>query len=811
MYAPGPPCGEGTAWSSARVAGKMPITIARLNTDPHLDMGIVSKRDADEGKVPFQAIDATQFELMSALFSANPDVRAAFEAIERGLFAGRVILTGVRVDPVTEGHIQREYVALASACICDILRYGFTLVTFNRETGLPFTIPPSLVTIQHRSVIGGPSEYRVTPAQTAASLGHMWQHTSAGQPRPFDDVIVFEKNAPDAGGHLTSPISALMSMEVFRHSMRQQAAIAWRALANPAMVTVSKETSVAEETFNRDMRGIGESDALALQTADVMDRARAMRERRQMEMREQLTAEMNARRNGPGGAADQARRALYGASLTGGLGGGALQLDPLTRAPLYSGPYGSSPADDIPIMSLPTNHDVRPAPVRQAPQGLADADETAESDVAKIMGVPTAMWAGQRRAAVATNQTALTTFYSTLQMWRADLGVILHPVLMFAFGDLRLEQLREFTRLGGCFEDEVSESDGGASDSEDDSDGASASSGELREGDADDSDGDMYVGRRIANRRLTRARPRRHSSKRKRPSKRTPGAGTGEEDASARTLDAGERDAKAAGTAGAAEGARQAVAQREKVLKRNKPTGSPGEGGEQKTQGAPRKRLPRKRARRASRFTPNEDLSITFPALLDQPMIERLHEIGAVKWDTAMDFLSSYLGVDRSLLSDKQLEAATGLSLAEETKKSRKREQEAADMSLDATEQKMKLDAKAAKDASAVAKAAAAAPQAAAKPKPKPKPKAAASSSEPKKADSPKKPKKKKSDSKGSGADDSDSGDSSSSSDDSSGPGGAKQQRETKGAKGAMKKRPNSGEQTSKTGKKLDRSKNPGK
>ena len=746
------------------------MTIARLNTESASGIEFLNARDAAEGKRPFVDIPDTQFEIMTSLFECNPAVRAAFEAIERGIFAGQVILTGVRVDAVTARHVQREYVTMAISCIRDLLRFGFVMITFNRETGLPYTVPPALVRVQHRSVIGGPSEYRILPSQSTGSSINLWGAANAAQPRPYDDIIVMEKFPPDVSGHLTSPISALLSMEVFKQTMRQQAAIVWRANANPAMITVSKEASVAEETLRRDFGAIGEADALALQTADVMDRARAARERRQAEMREQMTAEINARRRGAG-ASDQARRALFGASLTGG-GTGVLQVDPLTRVPMYGGAMGASAADDIPILPLPMNHDVRAAPTRQAPQGLAEVDETAEADVAMITGVPSAMWSGQRRTSVATNQTALVTYNATLQMWRTDLQIVMEPVLIFAFGDLRLDQLRAYARSGGNLDDMGKED----SDSE-------------REGEGGDDAGE--------------------DAKAQAGPPKAKGA-DGARDAHDRALEAATREGAAAG---ASEGARQAVAEREKVRERNRPT---ADGGKQRRTGK-RSASPVGRGGGASaaqkkkkrgQLLPNEKLGITFPAMLDQVTIERLHEIGAIEWTTAMDLMSSYLGIDRALLTDKQLEATTGRPLAAETLKARKREEEAADIDLDAKEQQMKLDAKAAKEATAAAKTA-----------PKPgagasKPAAAAGGGEKKKSGASEEEKKKapkpapkkhkaKPDSK---SEDSDDTDDSSDDDDDNGNGNKK------GAKVPRKKRPAETKSAeTKTGAKVDRAKNPGK
>ncbi len=599
----------------------MPVEIAVLNTSSPYGSDFLSDADAAEGKPPFVPIPPHQFQIAKALWECVPDIRTAFEAISRGLFAGNVIVTGVKLTERQERQVQHTYVPMMNKCIRDLLCYGFVLVTINRKTKLPYVIPPTLVRVDFRTGIGGPNEYRIMPC--AENRG---AYLMAVDPAPMDDILVFEMCAPDEGGNLTSAITSLLSSEVFRQSIRNNAAIAYRAMSNPGIFTESKEASLADKMQQRDFTNIGESEALAVHHADVIEQMRALRERHQLAIRANAFAEATG--NGTHGLGrDAGRRSVFGA-------GSKLRFDPVTRLPIYGSDGGDGGVFDMQIFPLPINHTARPAPLPQAPAGLVDADETAEADVAKVMGCPTAMWSGARRVAVATNQTALTTWYTTLQGWRSDLQHISETIMVFTFGDARREQLRVFAETGG--------------------------SGEVSESEEEGRDANPT--KRVAD--AAEGGPRKKRRKRQR-----------------------------------AEGGRHSdpiVSEKQLRRAHGETVSDSSEEEKEEEEEKPKPRTSRKR-RAESSVEASSKISITFPALLDQSMIQNLLELGAITWDTAMDFLASYLGINRALLTDERLEPTTGQPLAQETIKARRLEQTAAKVNIDVTKEKAAADAAAAK------------------------------------------------------------------------------------------------------------------
>lgn len=616
----------------------MPVTIATLNTDEITTTEFVSAASqARDGKGRFNTIAPGEFATMDSMFDTSADCRAAYEAICAGLLCGPIMLSGMEVDERLERQMQSEYRVLCANAIRDLLRYGLVVITIDRKTMLPYTVLPTLLRVQHRSIIGGPSEYRIFMATNHTSGGSFM---SGMDQRPLDDVIVFERSAPDAAGHLTGPMAALLNIEVFRNAMMKASAVAFNRMAMPGVYTVEKDTSVAQETINRDYTRIGESSALATETADVQEQLRADRER--------MAAQYRANAGGQFAGANPAaasRAALFGATGGGGAAG-AGSFDPLLRVPQY----GSETAylEPPPEIRLPVNRDVKSAPMSQAPVGMADTEEAVEASVAKVFGVPQAVWTGQRRSSVATNQTALTAFYSSLQLWRTDLQAILHVMLTFCCGDIHVAQLAAFAEHGGREPVQVLDRRGKAGHGE-----AAAAAA-----DADaDADADEEKRQRDAKRKGKR------------------GGGAPEKSKPAAAL---VQASAAAAAAGADTGSDTDATDDD----------DDDAGGQLVTAGGTRhqKVVVGEEAmfvlRSGRMFAPSRSLSITFPALLDASIIESLRATGAITWKTNVDMLSAYYGIDRRLLVDEQIEPATQMPLALETLRARRVEQACMDRGL---------------------------------------------------------------------------------------------------------------------------------
>jgi len=619
----------------------MPVTIASLNTDDVTSTEFMTVGNARDGRGRFRTISRTEFGLMDGMFETSPDCRAAYEAICAGLLSGPIMLSGMEVDERLERQLQSEYRILCANAIRDLLRYGFVVVSINRATMLPYTISPMLLLVQHRAVIGGPSEYRVfrAPGGTVGS-----NFMGALDRRPLDDVMVFERCAPDATGHLTSPMAALLNMEAFRNAMMRAAAVAFKRMARPGVYTTEKDATVSQEILQRDFTHLGESTTLATHTIDVNEQLRADRERAQSMYR----VEQNA------AAADLAGAgAARGALLLGGgggagdlgndpFGGGASLLDPLLRMPAYGD--DATAYERPPEEKLPPNREVTPWPQAHAPIGMAEADKAVESNVAKVFGVPSAIFSGAHDNSVATNQTALTGFYSTLQSTRIDMQMILEVVLMYTQGDVHISQLRRYVENGGRELVWVRHTDG-----------------------AEDS---------------KRAKKRRRKEEAEEdPASASAGAGTDPDKHATGTAAVGDTSASGAGAASAAAAAGADSAKNTPTTTKKR-AGGEGDGGDAEEEEVARGEAAVIVQRYRPMFAPARRLTVTFPALLDATIIESLRAIGAISWGTTVDMLSAFYGVDRRLLSDVQLEPATQMPLAAETMRARRVEQTAMNRGL---------------------------------------------------------------------------------------------------------------------------------
>ena len=613
----------------------MSVVIATLNTEPVTASEFVSSARARDGRGQFNEINQAEFAIVDAMFDTSADCRAAYETLKSNILSAPLKLCGMEVDDRLEGQMQGEYRSLCASAIRDLLKYGLTIVTIDRKTMLPYTVPPSLLRIQHRSVIGGPSEYRIFAAKGTATGNNIM---GGFDQTPMNDLLVFERCAPDASGHLTGPMAALLNLEAFRNAMMRAAAVAFKRMSMPGVYTVEKDTSIAQETLQRDFTAIGESTALATHAVDVQEQLRADRERVQASHRAQQSTMTMAAVN-PSAAA---RAALFGAGDDGT--GGVLSsiIDPLTRIPAYGA--DAAYLEPPPMIPLPVNRDVKAAPQAHAPVGLADTEEACEASVAKVFCVPSSLWTGQRRSSTATNQTALTAFYSSLQMWRVDLQTILHRVLTYTVGDIHVDQLRAFAEKGG--RDDVRVLDrrtksqraaaaaAAAEDTDTDSSSSSSSSSS-----SDDEDG---------------------KERKKDESKEASSRSHKRRAGGAVVTASGEA---AAAAAGATEGPSEA-----EVAKRARRV----------TVGEQSIIVPRTRAT----FVPSRRLEVVFPALLDATIIESLRATGALSWKTYIELPGSYSGSDQRLLQEGQLEPTTQMPIALETLRARRVEQTAMDRGL---------------------------------------------------------------------------------------------------------------------------------
>jgi len=410
----------------------MPLSRATISTERE-DAG----DSAQSSAVPsgrwraFTTIDASEFDRMDALFDSSADCRAAYGAICNNMFSGEILVTGLRVDAALRSRLAFEYTALARDCVRDLLKYGIVVVTVNRADRTPHVVPPKLLRIQHRLVIGGPSEYRLFPGADALDTSHStlaFLGATALFREPMDDVLVFETHTPDARGRLTGPMTGLVHMETFRNAMLKCAAAAHQRLAAPGLYIVQPhEPGVRAELQQSSVLEYQDANALALTAQQASAQSAALREQAVYTTAVNALGPSFGTPFGSAGGAGAAAAAVTSAARLALFGARPDEIDPLTRLPVYSTEGAQFQA--LPTWPLPVGKTVVAAPRADPPAMIDFIERVVEQNVAKCFGVPTELWSGQFRSAVATNQTVLTAFYSTLQTWRTDLQHIFELVL----------------------------------------------------------------------------------------------------------------------------------------------------------------------------------------------------------------------------------------------------------------------------------------------------------------------------------------------------------------------------------------------
>lgn len=591
------------------------VRIAMVNTEPERVIsasvglgagsmfGLTGEGHA-EGEPAFSVVSEDQFSYGEALYDNDPASQAAHNIIARGIFAGDMHVTGLKMTPRLQMQLRTDYPAFGARLISEFKKHGFAIVTIDRSTGCPCVLHPLSVMVQHRFRLCGQSEYRILPHRHA-SIGSSGIFSSSSGwmgDDPLSDIIIFETQPPDPRGRLRGPLRALSNIAQYRNSIMQCTAMAVARAALPQVFITQSEAKVSEEKPMRDYLRVGAKANLAAKDAAMAHAMQASRDATMQFHADNLTQKQSL-------AGFQGAQSLFTS---------APQLDATTGVPVYS--PASWQFTSLPREYLAAHQDVTAVPASHPPTGITELSSRYDTEVAQIWGVPESLW-GSTRSSMATNQTVLNTLYTTLQATRRDLQIIFEVVFVFAYAHESLLQIPE--HVEASLRNSIEAGDG------------------RRPG---------------AVRRPTQAKKAK-KDKAKRVPQRVDGPRASGDHAGADAPPKADD-----GKTGVGDYAAEPV-----------PT--------QSGMATPEEDLSIS-IDAIAEAAHNSVLSISFPALLDQSILDNLLSTGVITYAVYVEFLSSYYGINKRHLASKRLEPTTGAVLADEIMKTRRIEQLACERGL---------------------------------------------------------------------------------------------------------------------------------
>lgn len=603
------------------------MQMATVNTQSEEELRVLyaSWKEAKFVDIPQQAL-----EFVRQLFRSSA-CRAAHGVLTRHLFSGNMYVTGLEhIDDNEQERLRfllnSAYPAFGAQFIADMKMYGFCIVSIDRKTLAPVALNPMEHRVQHRTRVNGLSEYRVLEqrGRTGTGLIGTFGHSGA-----LDDIMVFECDAPDEVGRLTSAIMSLAHITQYMNCVMLCSAMGLARSSFPQVYETSEEKKISEQRMEQDQLEWGEASALAARDRNDAQQQEADKRTRNAEHAERRSTANRDRYQ-------TALQALYGAGQA---------ITSLTDTPAYTPELWQQL--EPPKIPLPPNHSITAVPVPSPPMNVEEVKRQYNMEVSQVMGVPYALW-GPHDRSIATDESALTLVYATEQSLRRDLKTVFELFLVFSFGDVALQAR---STPFGLFED--------GSDSEDETGlhgGQDATRGEEAGAAGGTGDRALRSGKRKGtkgtkgtNDDQTRAKQKLVSDfQRGRTFDEHEGRNVRREPAESTRLKLGmshhdDGDAAGGDVGGTRGQGRQEAKEGEKK-------------DDEQRNGPKRRRVNRKDLEGAVR---RDVISISFPSLLDHTISQNLFQFGAIPWESYIAFTSNFYGIAPEHLCEEQLEPAT--------------------------------------------------------------------------------------------------------------------------------------------------------
>lgn len=353
----------------------------------------------------FIRLEPTQFELVDAVMTRNVSVRASFETIARHVFAAgmEVMSTAFPITTQMREQFNGPWLRFCRDVALYMFAYGFILVRIREEDKVPVALNPLEFEI---TVVRKPHSQRMYRLVERPTFSGNRTIFPSRMRKPVTDVMIWEKNAPDFMGRLTSVVPTLMQTNSMVNLMLACAAKAEVRRAVPALFLEHVAETPESKQLAMDIGIPGNNNmmhaaALELEAGEDLQRIQQNEE--------------NIRR----GNLMQ-------------LGNIDAAVDPVNGQIRYPVDPNGLPFFNVPV-PLPQRRKLVQNTASESPQFLMEFLQFSEEDVAKITGVPSGLF-GTSQSNIASNITTMNIFYATQQDTRMMLTTIINELIRMVFG-----------------------------------------------------------------------------------------------------------------------------------------------------------------------------------------------------------------------------------------------------------------------------------------------------------------------------------------------------------------------------------------
>jgi hypothetical protein len=358
----------------------------------------------------FVRLDPAQLEIIDAVMRTSVPVRASFETLARHIFGAgiEVVKPGFTVTNHVHALLNGPWLRFCRDVMLYMFAYGFVFVRL-RDDQVPIAVNPLEFDI---TVVRKPNGNRLYRLMDRPHAARVWPTRIR---KPVDDVLVWEKNAPDLYGRLTSVVPVLLQTNSFLNLMLSCAAKAEVRRAMPVLFLEHVPESPEARALAMDIGVPGNNNMMH---ADAIEREAGFDVERIQE-NEARIRHANVMANG----------------------GSALleDEDPVNGQLRYPLDPNGLPYVNIPV-PIPQHRRIATHTQSESPAFLTELMKLHESDVARITGVPASMF-DSSRSSIATNITAMNIFYATQQDHRMMLTIIVTALLRIVYGEDNMEHM----------------------------------------------------------------------------------------------------------------------------------------------------------------------------------------------------------------------------------------------------------------------------------------------------------------------------------------------------------------------------------
>jgi hypothetical protein len=370
-------------------------------------------RDGEE----FIRLAYDQFHLLDIVYRTDAKVRASFETLARHIFGGgmEVNKPGFEVTSDIQALFDGPWLRFCRDAMLHVFTYGFVLVRM-RDGEVPMAINPLEFDITVVRRHDGHRFYRLI--SRVSPVGGTWPGVhSMALSRPVQDIIVFEKNAPDFMGRLTSIVPALLQTNSILNLMLSCAVKAQMRQAVPPLFLEHVPESLDQRELQRDIGVPGNNHHMhmAMIHGDAEADVQMVQDNEERVRRSNLLGLQNV---------DQ-------------------PSDPITGDARYPVDDNGLPFVNIPV-SLPRHRRLVQNAPSESPPFLVELMHLSEEDVARVTGVPVGLF-GSSRSNIAADLTMMNIFYATQQDHRMMLSSVVNRLLHVAYGaDNLMHMMRNY-------------------------------------------------------------------------------------------------------------------------------------------------------------------------------------------------------------------------------------------------------------------------------------------------------------------------------------------------------------------------------